>query len=300
MPEKQDIVDIIWPIAEILRHDYKRSDYGKVILPMTVLRRLDCVLEPTKVAVLKKVPEAVNKSEKAAELLLNRIAGRDFHNRSPYDFPKLLNEEKQIAANLRHFINGFSSNVREILEYFSFSDHITRLDNSDLLYKVVKKFAPVDLRPERVSNHKMGQVYEELIRRFSELSNETAGEHFTPREVIKLMVNILFVEDNDILSKEGIVKTLYDPACGTGGMLSIAEDYLHTLNPQGRLELFGQEVNPESYAICKADMVIKGNNAANIKFGNSFSVDGLPSGRRNTVPRRCRNSTTRRDDCGRA
>jgi type I restriction enzyme M protein len=267
--------DFIWSIAELLRHDYKRSDYGKVILPLTVLRRLDCVLAPTKTQVLKAVPDALKKGEKAADYLLNGKARQAFHNRSPYDFRRLLDEPNQLAANLAHFINGFSANIREIIEYFSFADQIVRLEKADLLYKVIERFSQVDLHPSQVDNHDMGLIYEELIRRFSELSNETAGEHFTPREVIRLMVNLLFLEDRDILRKEGIVKTLYDPACGTGGMLSTAEEYLRELNPQGRLELFGQEINPESYAICKADMVIKGNNAGNIKFGNSFTTDGL-------------------------
>src|SRR2546423_525242 len=271
----QQKIDLIWPIAELLRHDYKRSDYGKVILPFTVLRRLDSVLAPTKKAVLESVPEAMKKGEKVAEIILNNKAKQSFHNRSPYDFARLLDEPNQIAANLKNYINGFSANIREIMEYFSFADHIVRLDKANLLYKVIAEFNKVDLHPDRIKNHAMGQVYEELIRRFSELSNETAGEHFTPREVIKLMVNLLFLEDRDLLRKKGIVRTLYDPACGTGGMLSTAEEYLHDLNEDGRLELFGQEINPESYAICKADMVIKGNNASNIKFGNSFTQDGL-------------------------
>ncbi len=274
-------LDIIWPIAELLRGDYKRSDYGKVILPFTVLRRLDCILAPTKQAVLTAVPEAVSKGEKVTDYLLNNKAKQAFHNRSPYDFQRLLAEPNQIAANLMHYLNGFSANIREIFEYFSFADQITRLDKADLLFKVVQEFSKVDLHPKDehhpngVDNHGMGTIFEELIRRFSEQSNETAGEHFTPREVIKLMVNLLFLEDREVLSKEGIVRTLYDPACGTGGMLSVSEEYLRDLNPQGRLEVFGQEINAEAYAICKSDMIIKGHNAANIKFGNSFTTDGL-------------------------
>lgn len=274
-------LDIIWPIAELLRGDYKRSDYGKVILPFTVLRRVDCILTPTKQAVLAAVPDAVSKGEKVADYLLNNKAKHSFHNRSPYDFQKLLAEPNQIAANLMHYLNGFSSNIREIFEYFLFADQIIRLDKADLLYKVVQEFSKVDLHPKDeqhpagVDNHGMGTIFEELIRRFSEQSNETAGEHFTPREVIKLMVNLLFLEDREALSKEGIVRTLYDPACGTGGMLSVAEEYLRELNSQGRLEVFGQEINPEAYAICKSDMIIKGHNAANLKFGNSFTTDGL-------------------------
>ena len=277
MPNTDNLADLIWNIAELLRGDYKRSDYGKVILPFTVLRRLDCVLEPTKAAVLEAVPEAASRGDRAADYLLNRKSGYTFHNRSRYTWPLLLADPNGIAANLSHYVNGFSANVREIFEYFSFAEQIIRLDKSgaDLLYQVVGQFATVNLHPNLVSPHDMGSVFEELIRRFSEQSNETAGEHFTPREVITLMVDLLFQEDRAILTQEGVVRTLYDPACGTGGMLSVAEEYLHKLNEGARLEVFGQELNPESYAICKADMIIKGNNAANLKFGNSFTSDGL-------------------------
>jgi type I restriction enzyme M protein len=279
--ENTQQLDIIWPIAELLRGDYKRSDYGKVILPFTILRRLDCILAPTKQAVLDAVPDATKKGEKVADYLLNSKAKQAFHNRSPYDFQRLLDDSNSIAANIMNYLNGFSANIREIFEYFSFADQVSRLDKANLLYKVVQEFGKVDLHPKDeqhpngVDNHDMGAIFEELIRRFSEQSNETAGEHFTPREVIKLMVNLLFLEDREALCKEGIVRTLYDPACGTGGMLSVSEEYLRQLNPQGRLEVFGQEINPEAYAICKSDMIIKGHNAANIKFGNSFTTDGL-------------------------
>jgi type I restriction enzyme M protein len=272
----QDNIRFLWDIAELLRGDYRRSDYGKVILPFTVLRRLDCVLEATRPAVLAAVPDAVARGEKIADYLLNRQAGYSFHNRSPYDFPRLLAEPGQIAANLTHALNGFSPNIREVFEYFAFAEQIIKLDKANLLYQIVQRFAAVDLHPDRVRPEVMGTIFEDLIRRFSEQSNETAGEHFTPREVIKLMVNLLLMEDRELLSHDGIVRTLYDPACGTGGMLSVAEEYLHTLNNGARLEVFGQELNPEAYAICKADMIIKGNNAGNIKFGNSFTQDGLP------------------------
>jgi type I restriction enzyme M protein len=265
----------IWDIAELLRGDYKRSDYGKVILPFTVLRRLDSILAPTKAAVLQAAPEALQRGERIAEIVLNNKAKQAFHNRSQFDFSNLLNDKKQLAANLTNYINNFSSNIREILEYFSFPVQIERLDRADLLYRVIERFQRVNLHPNHVSVDAMGTIFEELIRKFSEQSNETAGEHFTPREVIKLMVNLLFIDDREVLTKAGIVRTLYDPACGTGGMLAVAEDYLREFNLQARLELFGQEVNPEAYAICKADMVIKSHNAANIKFGNSFTNDGL-------------------------
>jgi type I restriction enzyme M protein len=271
--------NLIWQVADLLRGDYKQSDYGKVILPLTVLRRLDCVLKPTKQKVLDYLPKIQEKSDSAKDLILNNIAKHNFHNRSKFDFEKLKAEPDKIAANLRNYINGFSASAREIIEYFNFDDQIERMDDpkADILFQVVKKFAEINLSD--MDSMEMGYVFEELIRRFAEQSNETAGEHFTPREVIKLMVNILFDADTAALTKEGIVKTLYDPACGTGGMLSVAEKHLCDekvgLNPKAKLEVFGQEINPESYAICKSDMLIKGQNPANIKFGNTFTVDGL-------------------------
>ena len=265
----------IWSVADLLRGDYKQSDYGKVILPMTVLRRLDCVLAPTKQAVLDYLPKVEKSSEYVRDLALNKVATLKFHNHSQFDFEKLKADPANAAANLRNYINGFSAGAREIVEYFSFDDHISRLDDpqTDLLFQVVKEFADIEL--SGMSSMQMGYVFEELIRKFAEISNETAGEHFTPREVIKLMVNVLFLNDREMLTRAGIVKTLYDPACGTGGMLSVAEEYLKNLNPQAKLEVFGQEINPESYAICKADMLIKGQNPANIKIGNTFTADGL-------------------------
>jgi len=271
----QGTADFIWSVADLLRHDYKRADYGKVILPFTVLRRLDCVLESTKDKVLTKLPELKQAKVKNIDPILNQIAKQSFHNRSKYDFKKLKEDPDNIAANLRNYINGFSENAREILEYFKLDDEISTLDDADLLFLVVNRFEEIDLHPNVVSNEEMGYIFEELIRKFAEYSNETAGEHFTPREVIRLMVNLIFGEDAEILKRKGIVKTLYDPACGTGGMLSISEEYLHDLNPESRLEVFGQEINPETYAVCKSEMMLKGNNITNIKFGNSFTRDGL-------------------------
>src|SRR3989338_10767985 len=267
--------NFIWSIAELLMGDYKQADYGKVVLPLTVLRRLDCVLEPTKQKVLDYLPKIKGKNIQNIDPVLNKIAGLTFHNKSKFDFEKMKADHDNIAPNLKNFINGFSNNAREIIDYFGFEEHINRLDESDLLYQIIQRFAEVDLHPKTVSSIEMGYIFEELIRKFSEISNETAGEHFTPREVIRLMVNLLFIEDREILTKVGIVKTLYDPACGTGGMLSIAEEYLRELNPDSRLEVFGQELNPESYAICNSDMLIKGQNPTNVKFGNSFTADGL-------------------------
>jgi type I restriction enzyme M protein len=272
----QDKAKLIWDIAELLRGDYKRSDYGKVILPFTVLKRLDSVLKPTKSMVIKELPSIQARNVQNIDPVINRITGQTFHNISKYDFQSLLADSGNIAANLMNYINGFSSNARIIFtDYFKFQDQIDTLDQADLLFKVVNEFAKVDLHPERVSNNEMGYLFEELIRRFAEQSNETAGEHFTPREVVRLMVNILFSEDSDGLSKRGVVRTLADVACGTGGMLSIGQEHMAELNSGARLEVFGQELNPESYAICMSDMIVKGQNPANIKFGNSFTKDGL-------------------------
>jgi type I restriction enzyme M protein len=263
----------LWSVADLLRGDYKQSDYGKVILPFTLLRRLDCVLEPTKAAVL-----AEYQAKKALGIpldpLLIRKAKKSFYNTSPMDLPKLLGDSTNIKSNLVSYINSFSENTRDIFERYDFSTQIERLDSSDLLYQIVQKFATVDLHPDKVSNAEMGLIFEELIRRFAELSNETAGEHYTPREVIRLMVNLLFIADDDALTKPGIVRSIYDPAAGTGGMLSVAEEHLRRLNPDARLVVFGQELNPESFAICKADMLIKGQDVASIVFGNTLSEDG--------------------------
>lgn len=275
MKNFKEKADKIWEVANLLRGDYKRSDYGKVILPMTVLRRLDSVLEPTKQKVLDYLPKVDSLKESAKDIALNKIAGFNFHNRSSYNFDKLIADPNNVAVNLRNYINGFSTSAREIIEYFNFDDQIDRMDDpkADILFRVVKAFQEIDLKD--MDSMEMGYVFEDLIRRFAEQSNETAGEHFTPREVIRLMVNVLFIEDKDTLTKDGIVKTLYDPACGTGGMLSIGEQYVKELNPKAELKVFGQEINPESYAICKSDMLIKGQNPSNIKFGNTFTVDGL-------------------------
>jgi len=270
-------VSFIWSIADILRGSFKQSEYGRVILPLTVLRRLDCVLESTKDNVLnqlKQIPDSADHLMR--ETMLNMAAGQNFHNTSPYTFQKLLDDPDNIVANLNNFINGFSDDAREIfIDRFKLPEQITRLEKDNLLYMVMSRFAQTDLHPEAVSNLQMGYMFEELIRRFSEQSNETAGEHFTPREVIRLMVDLLFNEDADVLTKPGIIRKLFDPACGTGGMLSIAEEYLRELNPDAHLEVYGQELNDESYGICKSDMIIKGQNARNIHPGNSFSQDGL-------------------------
>jgi type I restriction enzyme M protein len=269
-----NLSSFLWSVADLLRGDYKQSEYGKVILPFTVLRRLDCVLESTKADVLaeKTKREAAGLNP---EPFLLRKSGQLFYNTSPLDLKKLMGDQDHIGENLRAYMQAFSPAVRDIFESFEFHTQIDKLAKSGLLYLVTEKFANIDLHPEVVSNAQMGAVFEELIRKFAELSNETAGEHFTPREVIRLMVNLLFIEDDDALSKPGVVRSLYDPTAGTGGMLSVAGEHLASLNPDARLVMYGQELNPESYAICKADMLIKGQDIANIIFGNTLSADGL-------------------------
>ena len=271
----QSLSAFIWSVADLLRGDYKQSDYGKIILPFTVLRRLDCVLESTKAAVLAEHEEKKKLGLNADPFLL-RKAKQSFYNISPLDMKKLMGDQDHIKENLFSYIQGFSEAVRDIFERFEFYAQIDKLSKSGLLYQVTEKFVNVDLHPDKVSNSQMGLVFEELIRKFAEISNETAGEHFTPREVIRLMVNLLFIEDDQVLAKAGVVRTIYDPTAGTGGMLSVAGEYLEEHNPEARLTMFGQELNPESYAICKADMLIKGQNVANIVFGNTFSEDGHP------------------------
>lgn len=272
---QQALSSFIWSVADLLRGDFKQSDYGKVILPFTVLRRLDCVLEATKPAVLAELATKT-KAKINPEPFLLRKSGQSFYNTSPLDMTKLMGDQDHIRENLFAYVQGFSSAVRDIFERFDFQTQIERLAKNGLLYQVAEKFAGIDLHPDKVSNGQMGLAFEELIRRFAELSNETAGEHFTPREVIRLMVNLLFVEDDDVLTKPGVVRTIYDPTAGTGGMLSVAGEYLAQLNPKARLTMFGQELNDESYAICKADMLIKGQDVANIIAGNTLSEDGHP------------------------
>jgi type I restriction enzyme M protein len=269
-----NLSSFIWSVADLLRGDYKQSEYGKVILPFTVLRRLDCVLESTKVAVLAEL-EKRTKARVNPEPFLLRKAGQLFYNTSPLDLKKLMGDQDHIGENLRAYMQAFSPAVRDIFESFEFHIQIDRLQKASLLYLVTEKFANIDLHPAAVSNNQMGAVFEELIRKFAELSNETAGEHFTPRDAIRLMVNLLFIEDDDALTKPGVVRSLYDPTAGTGGMLSVAGEHLASLNPGARLVMYGQELNPESYAICKADMLIKGQDIANIIFGNTLSADGL-------------------------
>jgi type I restriction enzyme M protein len=269
-------VSFIWSVADLLRGPYRPNQYKDVMLPLTVLRRLDCVLEPTKDEVLERMKKLQGSKVKNVDPILCRVTGVPFYNTSRYTFEKLKGDPNNVAANLTNYIKGFSTRAREIIDHFGFEEHIAKLDKADRLYLVISRFCQIDLHPDRVSNIEMGYIFEELIRRFNEASNEEAGDHFTPREVIWLMVNLLFMPDNDILTTKGIVKTLYDPACGTGGMLSVAEEYVRELNPDAQLEVFGQDYNDQAYAICGSDMMIKGQNIDHIAFGDSFTDDHFP------------------------
>ena len=264
----------IWQVADLLRGNYRPNQYQWVILPFTVLRRLDCVLEPTKDAVLADYEKYKDRA-KDLDPVLCAVTGFQFYNVSKLTLAKVKDDPSNLADQLIGYINGFSPSAREVLDKFDFRTQVLRLDQADLLYQVLTKFCELDLHPDRVSNREMGYLYEELIRQFNELSKETAGDHFTPREVIKLMVNLLFIEDEELLSKPGIVRSLCDPACGTGGMLSVAEEHLREMNARAGLHVFGQELNPETYAVCRSDMMMKGENAGNIHLGNSFSEDRL-------------------------
>ncbi|MBC2704686.1 class I SAM-dependent DNA methyltransferase [Desulfobacula sp.] len=266
----------IWSLADLLRGDFKQSQYGRIILPFTLLRRLEGVLEQSKLTVLAKHKEIqkMNLSEEAEEkLLLRATNGLSFFNISQMDLSKL--GESDIKDNLESYIQGFSKDAREIFEYFNFSEFIGQLNDANLLYMVVQKVRKTDLSPKAISNHEMGLVFEELIRRFAESSNETAGEHFTPRDIVRLTTSLVFMEDDDALTKPGIIRTIYDPTAGTGGFLSSGMEYVHELNPRAVMRAFGQELNPESYAICKGDMLIKGQDVTNIKLGNTLSGDQL-------------------------
>lgn len=264
----------IWSVADLLRGDYKQADYGKVILPFTLLRRLECVLEPTKQAVLDEYQARQNLAI-PLEAFLTKKSQQSFYNTSQFNLASLLGDPNNLKDNLEAYINDFSANTREIFERYKFIEQLDYLDESDLLFKVVEKFMTINLNPDVVTNHDMGLIFEELIRRFAEASNETAGEHFTPRDIVRLTTSLLFMLDDDVLTKPGIVRSLYDPTAGTGGFLSSGSEYIHEMNEQAKLVTFGQELNPESYAICKADMLIKGQPVENIKYGNTLSDDQL-------------------------
>jgi type I restriction enzyme M protein len=271
--------NLIWQIADLLRGPYRPPQYERVMLPMTVLRRFDCVLAPTKAKVL-----AEHERRKGGKLegdaldsKLNRAAGQRFHNHSPLDFEKLKGDPNEIGKHLVSYIKGFSANVRRIFDYFEFEAEIERMDEANILYLVVSKFADVDLHPKIVPNEQMGLIFENLIRRFNELANETAGDHFTPREVIGLMVNLLFIHDDKLLATAGTVRKLLDPACGTGGMLAEAQRYLREHHAEAKLYVYGQDYNKRAFATAASDMLIKevshNGGGDNVRFGDSFTED---------------------------
>lgn len=267
------LASFIWSVADLLRGDFKQSQYGRIILPFTVLRRLECVLEATKDNVLTQAEATKALPENAREKLLLNAAGQNFYNASPLNLNRL--GENNTGDNLDAYVRAFSKDAREIFEHFNFVNTIYGLDDANILYQVVKKFREVDLSPVAVDNYHMGLVFEELIRRFAESSNETAGEHFTPRDIVRLTTSLVFSGDDVALTKPGVVRSIYDPTAGTGGFLSSGMEYLKEINENARLATYGQELNPESYAICKADMLIKGQDISNIKLGNTLSDDQL-------------------------
>jgi type I restriction enzyme M protein len=266
----------IWSVADLLRGDYKQSDYGKVILPFTLLRRLECVLDKTRPAVRAEY-EKRKDSGLNLDAFLNKKSEHSFYNTSTFSLSTLKADPNNLSANLESYISDFSANARDIFERYKFTEQLAYLDESNLLYQIVEKFENIDLHPDAISNHEMGLVFEELIRRFAESSNETAGEHFTPRDIVRLTTSLLFMLDDKVLKQSGTVRTLYDPTAGTGGFLSSGSEYVHEINAGAKLVTFGQELNPESFAICKADMLIKGQDVANIKYGNTLSDDQLPA-----------------------
>lgn len=269
-----DLSNFIWNIADLLRGPYRPPQYERVMLPLTVLRRFDCVLEESKDKVLKEYERYKDKYQgEALDKLLNKAAGQKFHNHSPLNFQKLKGDPDNIDKHLIAYINGFSENVRQIFDYFEFTTEIERMRDANILYLVISKFCDVDLHPEQVDNHHMGGVFEDLIRRFNEQANETAGDHFTPREVISLMVHLLFINDDALLTKPGTVRKVLDPACGTGGMLAEAQKYMHNHHEQAQLWVYGQEYNKRSYAVAASDLLIKGHEKSAIRFGDSLVED---------------------------
>lgn len=272
----QDKISFVWAIADLLRGDFKPHEYGQVILPFVVLRRLECALEKNKEAVIERNKKLAG--IKDPEAILNSVSGHNFYNISPFNLSKILQDPNKVGSNLNSYIHAFSPSASEVLDKYGFPEKIKKLESADLLYQIVSKFADLDLSEDSVSNEAMGYIFEELLRRFSEMSNETAGEHYTPREVIRLMVNLLFIEDSKSLSGDKPIRSIYDPACGTGGMLSIAEEHLHEMNPNIVLNVFGQELNDETWAIARSDLMIKGQDPKRITQGNSLTDEDGHSG----------------------
>ncbi|MDE0693570.1 MAG: class I SAM-dependent DNA methyltransferase, partial [Gammaproteobacteria bacterium] len=278
MADHSYFANLIWQIADLLRGPYRPPQYERVMLPMTVLRRFDCVLAPSRAEVAAEYERRQDKLQgPALDLRLNRAAGQRFHNRSDFDFEKLKGDPDHIAEHLVSYIQGFSGNARDIFEFFEFENEIDRMREANILYLVVSRFASVDLHPDTVPNAQMGLIFENLIRRFNELANETAGDHFTPRDVIRLMVGILFIEDDALLATPGTVRKLLDPACGTGGMLAEAQNFLRDHHPDARLFLYGQDYNKRAFATAASDMLMKqvdqNGTGDNVRFGDSLTDD---------------------------
>ena len=278
MPDHSYFANLIWQIADLLRGPYRPPQYERVMLPMTVLRRFDCVLAPSKAEVLAEYERRRGKLEgEALDLRLNRAAGQRFHNRSPLDFEKLKGDPDNIARHLVSYIRRFSKNVQDIFDFFEFENEIERMDEANILYLVISKLADVDLHPDTVPNEQMGLIFENLIRRFNELANETAGDHFTPRDVIRLMVSILFIEDDQLLATPGAVRKLLDPACGTGGMLAEAQNYLREHHRAAKLFVYGQDYNRRAFATAASDMLMKqvdhNGSGTNVRHGDSLTED---------------------------
>lgn len=272
----QEKANFIWQVADdILRGNFKQHEYGDVILPFVVLRRLDCVLNGSKDEIIETYEKyKKDLDEEQVKPILLKTSGKNFYNVSQYDLSRLVQDSKNIERNFYNYVNGFSKNVRDILENFQIDKIVSKLNKNDLLFQLVDKFTEIDLHPQKVSNHEMGYIFEELIRKFSEMSNETAGEHYTPREVIRLMVNLLFAEHKDELQGKGLIRTIFDPACGTGGMLTIAKEHIHQkINPDLDVLMFGQEINEQTYAIAKSDFLVMGEDAENIRQKSSFNED---------------------------
>ena len=277
----QDKVAFVWRVADRLRGSFRPHEYGQVMLPLLVLRRLDAVLEPTKAAVLEKAAqlESAGMAPAGIDRVLQNVAGYPFYSTSPLTFTDLLADDQNLLSTVTAYINGYSPGATEVMDAYDLHPRLKRMDTAGILYSVLAEFADLDLRPESVSNEAMGYIFEELLRKFSEMSNETAGEHYTPREIIRLMVDLLLAEDGEALTGPAPVRTIYDPAAGTGGMLTVASEHITNMNSDAQVQVYGQELNPETWAIARSDLMIKGADPGHILLGNSLSADGFPTER---------------------
>ncbi len=274
MSKHQELSSFIWNVCDdVLRGLFKQHEYGDVILPFVVLRRLDCVLESNKDEIYNLYEEYKSKVDDPSPIIKNTVK-KEFYNYSKYDLVRLKSDPKNIYMNFQNYINGYSKNVYEIIENFQFEKPVEKLNKSNKLYLLIDKFTEIDLHPNVVDNHTMGQIFEELLRKFSEMSNETSGEHYTPRDVVKLLVSLVFSENKEDLQGEGKIRSIFDPCCGTGGMLTMGKEWiLENINPNIEIKTSGQELNPQTYSICKSDMLISGENPDNIRLGSSLSED---------------------------